>query len=179
MRSHRRRRCHGVTPPDPVGERRLLWPPLDNSIGMAEAGNCSDDRYTSRSVPTGTNPRNRRPSSAGLIVRIHSALAVSQTNSKAGQKISLATQAINAERKYNTGRSSDLLPLRYRQCSYRLALDCPRVVDIEIDVVAARKRRRGHHRHYRRDEKLAKRIFGRCTLDYVPPLRHRACIIAD
>jgi hypothetical protein len=39
---------------------------------------------------------------------------VSQTNSKAGQKISPATQAINAERKYNTGRSSDLLPLRSR-----------------------------------------------------------------
>ena len=34
MRSHRRQRCHGVTPPDQSGERRLLWPPLDNSIGM-------------------------------------------------------------------------------------------------------------------------------------------------
>jgi hypothetical protein len=35
MRLDRRQRCRGVTPPDPGGERRLLGPPLDNSIGMA------------------------------------------------------------------------------------------------------------------------------------------------
>jgi len=34
MRLHRRQRCRGVTPPDPGGERQLLGPPLDNSIGM-------------------------------------------------------------------------------------------------------------------------------------------------
>jgi hypothetical protein len=33
MRPHRRQRCHGVTLPDPGGERQLLGPPLDNSIG--------------------------------------------------------------------------------------------------------------------------------------------------
>ena len=44
----------------------------------AEAGNCSDDRCAGRSVPTRTNPRNRRLSSAELNVRIHSAPAESQ-----------------------------------------------------------------------------------------------------
>jgi exodeoxyribonuclease V alpha subunit len=43
MRSHRRQRCHSVTPPDTGSERRFLWPPLDNSIGMP--------RLTGKSMP--------------------------------------------------------------------------------------------------------------------------------
>jgi len=34
MRSHRRQRDLGVTPPDPGGECLLLGPPPDNSIGV-------------------------------------------------------------------------------------------------------------------------------------------------
>src|SRR6516164_10147707 len=88
MRSHRRQRCRGVTPPDPGGAWRLLASPLDN-YRYAEAGNCSDDRCAGRSVPTRTNPQNRRLSSAELNIRIHFAPVASLERTALGSWASM------------------------------------------------------------------------------------------
>jgi hypothetical protein len=53
MRSYRRQRCRGVTPPDPGGERRLLGPPLDNSIGMARPATARMTGECSNPFPSG------------------------------------------------------------------------------------------------------------------------------
>jgi len=78
MRSHRRQRDRGVTPPDPGGEWRLLGLPPDNSIGVPRPATA---RMTGAPVDRpqlGRTQRNRCLPSAELNVRIHSPPAVSQ-----------------------------------------------------------------------------------------------------
>ena len=71
MRWHRRQRRGSVTPPDPGGERWLLGPPLDNSVGVRKLATA---RMTGAPVDRprlGRTHENRCLSSAEPEVRIH------------------------------------------------------------------------------------------------------------
>jgi hypothetical protein len=76
MRSHRRQRGRGLTPPDPGGEWRFLGRSPDNSIGMPRPATA---RMTDAPVDRPQLGRTHESvaSSAELNVRIHSAPAAS------------------------------------------------------------------------------------------------------